>query len=325
MVTTPISEEWIEAINSNNNIFIAIPSFNESLLLETITSAYEQAAEPERVYFGICNQKSENNFEDFSLFPNVRSLNIHYPHARGLGIAMLEAMMMWSGQRFFMRVDGHTIFNKNWDSLLVNEYENLLTVADKPIISQRTDWFIFDDDGNKVFVDGHVNPIYFNDELVDVIRASKTAEFVLPIHWDNKERFVEHYLISGHFIFSDWRFIDELLSDPRISFFGEEHVYGLRACTNGFRIFGIRERILHTLGKSEDFSTTVKGEKDWRNSVSNQPSTFLHFYYSYKNTLSGYDVGYYGAKDDKTYLEYIKKIGFDYRSFYEQKGFLDGL
>lgn len=325
MVKTPLSSAWIDEINSNKDIFIAIPSFNETLLLETIESAYTQAAHPERVYFGICNQKTENSFEDFSEFPNVRSLNIHYPYARGLGLAMLEAMMMWSGQKYFMRVDGHTVFNKDWDSLLIKEYDNLLTIADKPIISQRTDWFIFDGDGNKVFFDGHVNPIYFNNELIDVIRESKLAEFATPIQWDEKERFVEHYLISGHFIFSDWRFVDELLSDPRISFFGEEHVYGLRAYTNGFRIFGIRERIIHTLGKSEDFPQTTNGVADWRNSISEKASTFLHFYYSYKNCLSGLEFGYCDAKDENSYVDYINKIGFDYRKYYSEKGFFDGL
>lgn len=75
----------------NEKIFIAIPSFQEEDLLNTIKSIYSEAEKPENVYVGICNQRLDGNFEDFSSFPNVRTANLVLPNSLGLGMAWLIA------------------------------------------------------------------------------------------------------------------------------------------------------------------------------------------------------------------------------------------
>jgi hypothetical protein len=89
----------------NEDIFIAIPSFKEEDLLNTVKSIYENAEKPDNVYVGICNQRTDGNFEDFSSFPNVRTANLTTPYAFGLGMGFLLATWLLQDEQYVMRID----------------------------------------------------------------------------------------------------------------------------------------------------------------------------------------------------------------------------
>lgn len=64
------------------------------------------------MYVGICNQRLDNNFEDFSLFPNVKTANLTLPNSLGLGMAWLIATWLMLDENYVMRIDGHMRFKK---------------------------------------------------------------------------------------------------------------------------------------------------------------------------------------------------------------------
>ena len=148
--------------------------------------------------------------------------------------------------------------------------------------------------------------------------------------------------MSGHFIFSTSDFYKEIIPDPRILFFGEEHTTGLRAWTNGFRIFSLKENVLWHLGKTEEYFEGI-GRDNWRNPINLEVgSGNLNNYRDYHNhtnpinlevgsgnvnnyrdchnhILKGLEYGPLAAKDQESYIEYLKAIGFDYRTGKEFK------
>jgi hypothetical protein len=89
----------------NENIFIAVPAFQEEDLLNTIDSIYANAAEPKKVFVGICNQRLDNKFEDFSNYPNVRVANLTTPFGFGLGMGFLLATWLLQDEYYVMRID----------------------------------------------------------------------------------------------------------------------------------------------------------------------------------------------------------------------------
>jgi hypothetical protein len=89
----------------NENIFIAIPSFQEEDLFNTIKSIYDNAENPDNIYVGICNQRTDSNFEDFSSFPNVRTANLTTPYAFGLGMGFLLSTWLLQNEKYVMRID----------------------------------------------------------------------------------------------------------------------------------------------------------------------------------------------------------------------------
>jgi hypothetical protein len=108
------------------------------------------------------------------------------------------------------------------------------------------------------------------------------------------------------------------MPDPRILFFGEEHTTGLRAWTNDFRIFSVKENVLWHLGKTKEYFESI-GADNWRNPINLDAnalrSSNLGYYGDYyNNILKGLEYGPLAAKDKESYIEYLKAIGFDYRT-----------
>lgn len=89
----------------NEKIFIAIPAFQEEDLLNTVKSLFKNAEQPDNVYIGICNQRLDNNFEDFSSFPNVRVANLQTPYGFGLGVGFLLSTWLLGEEYYVMRID----------------------------------------------------------------------------------------------------------------------------------------------------------------------------------------------------------------------------
>jgi len=127
---------------------------------------------------------------------------------------------------------------------------------------------------------------------------------------------VEAYFVGGAFMFSTSHFYKEIIPDPRINFFGEEHTTPLRAWTNGFRIFSIKENVVWHLGKTKEYFKGI-GSGDWKENLNltsltlGNMGTYAHHY---DNVLKGFEYGPLAAKDEESYIDYLKAMGFDYRT-----------
>lgn len=101
-----VAEEHLNNFIDNESIFVAIPALNEIDLVTTIKSCFEQAKNPEKVYIGLCNQKTNNEpFEDFKEYKNLKKIDIRSEERIGLGCAFLMATLLYDKQDYFMRVD----------------------------------------------------------------------------------------------------------------------------------------------------------------------------------------------------------------------------
>jgi hypothetical protein len=134
----------------------------------------------------------------------------------------------------------------------------------------------------------------------------------------NGKEYAETHFVSGHFIFGTSDFYKEIIPDPRLLFFGEEHTTGLRAWTNGFRIFSIKENVLWHLGKTKEYFRGI-GADNWRNPIISDAAEIKlgnlgNYRDYYNNILKGLEYGPLAAKDEESYIEYLRAIGFDYRT-----------
>lgn len=290
-------------------IFIQTASFNEKEIYNTVRSAFEKAEFPERIYFGLYDQRTDSLFEDLSDIENVTHVKVTCSFARGIGLARLNSMMLHQEQDYCLQIDAHTIFDKNWDSNLILDYKKLKFITDKPIISYRTKFWERDNNNNIIFynVDNH-SPLVINED--DKHFYMKTFD-TIPSYP------MEHYLSSGGFVFTELNFFKDFLPDPRVAFAGEEHLLALRACSRGYRIFVTQDPYLWHMGKNDE----DRADPNSWNAYSHFRRNFdLDFgtIISDKSTrigkiLRGEILGYYGAPDIDSYNEYIDKLGFDYR------------
>lgn len=109
------------------SIFVAIPTLEDPEYFNTLISCYEQSSGKNEIYIGsaynvLFNNKKiikevEKNIPDI---PNLQIKFINTNKSRGVGYGRLESMSFYEGQDYFLQVDSHTLFLKDWDQILID-------------------------------------------------------------------------------------------------------------------------------------------------------------------------------------------------------------
>jgi hypothetical protein len=319
----------------NENIFVGIPAYNERYILHTVEDLYAKAEFPENVYVGIFNQKSPGfKFEDFSKYKNVKAINSSYEYPLGVGYARLSAAKMFGGEKYFLQIDAHTIFCRNWDTLLTGYYSMLSTIVDKPMLSQCAAPLhakIYQDPDvyekfRSTFVPIKSQPLMVTDKLDTQPDFSRENEKrILDI-------FLEHYACMGGYIFTSSNFLNEISYPPNVIYGFDQELTALRSVTRGYRIFCTDFVPVASMGKNacdgfdeetypKDLRFVLETEnfmkqKSWKRYQ--EP----HEFYDY---FLGIKFGFWGAPDKKSYDEFVNRSGLDYRRLTNNGLKLDGI
>ena len=99
----------------NNDIFVSTCGFNERYIRETIENAYDMAADPDRVSFGIFDQKSSGvPIENYKGLKRVRVVHASADEPVGVGQARLNASLLHAGEKYLCQIDSHNLFAQDW-------------------------------------------------------------------------------------------------------------------------------------------------------------------------------------------------------------------
>lgn len=299
---------------NNKKIFIGIPALNEYYTHITVQDAFQKASNPNNVYIGILNQKTNSKpFEDFSQYKNVRCINVQYQDPLGAAMARLIASSLHNDEKYFLQIDAHTLFAKNWDSVLIKDLDLLLNYIEKPAISQSCAWHnvsVYHDQDNdyiKNFNGVDAYPLFpkSGKPITSEDRSRINEEKFLG-------KFLEHHLClgcSGLFSLSD--FIYDISYNPWIKFNPEQEFTALRACTRGYRFFSSEKSM---------FSTLRKNEIDGFNSSDHPDDRRFLFEEIDKNKMDmsdylyGKKFGFYGAPDEESYQDYLVRSGINFNT-----------
>jgi hypothetical protein len=295
-------------------IFISIASYRDPELERTIRSALENAENPQDLYFGVMLQEFERFAPDLSWVPNLTIKTIHPKMARGAGYARAQIVPMYSGQDYFLQIDSHTIFEKNWDKLCIDQYKKAQEISNN----------------NKIILSYFPPPFYVEpDKTINIIKNSKTqlpyATKQKPMltkrgEWtaervklSNKNLPEESTTILAGFVFATGELIQEVPYDPEISFFGEELCFAIRAWTRGWDIYSPCVTIVYHFYMREGYSKVWKDrnlrEISWKElEVLSKEKQ--------KRVLCGVEGGIWGAGSARTIAEYETLTGLDFKKMY---------
>eukprot|EP01084_Bolivina_argentea_P102684 183937_1 len=122
--------------NDNINeptIFVAMPSVNDPDCNASIISAFENAAIPQRIFFGVHQQTDLDSYYDCvdissincpfhplcNLLWHIRISRVTDKQAHGPTWGRYMADKHYMNETFYLITDSHTFFRKNWDNLMI--------------------------------------------------------------------------------------------------------------------------------------------------------------------------------------------------------------
>lgn len=221
----------------NKYIFVQIAAYRDPELLNTIRDCMANAAKPENLRISIAWQHSTDDgwdtLDEFKDLPNINILDINYTDAKGVCWARHLLNGQYKGEAYTLQIDSHHRFAKDWDLLYIEMLESLRTdECKKPLLSSYLPSFDPSNDPesrleapwimefDRYAPEGN---IHFKPHTID--------------NWKELDSPVPARFMSGHFIFADGIFTQEVMYDPEYYFHGEELNLSVRAYMAGYDIF----------------------------------------------------------------------------------------
>lgn len=233
----------VPKVNPAETIFVSIASYRDKDCPQTVRSLFENAAIPENITVGICQQNAES---DPDCYPeewrnNIRIMRLNYMDALGPTYARYLCSTLWSGEKYYLQIDSHSLFAKNWDTKLIEMIKYLKAHGvRKPVLSHYPRMH---SDYNTAENSGTVPMIcksFFTDDNIISFEAAKH----MSIDKTNPMRATAY--IAGGMLFAESVFLKEIPFDPNLPFLfqGEEILQSARFWTHGWDIFTPSENLI---------------------------------------------------------------------------------
>lgn len=295
-------------------IFISIASYRDPELERTIRSAIDNAANPDELYFGVVIQEFEKEMPDLSWVKNISLVQIHPKFARGAGYARSIAMDLYEDQDYYLQIDSHTLFEKNWDLLCIEQHNKAQEIAkNNKVILSHFPMPYYVETNNKISIikKSKIQLPYPTKQIPKLTKRNEwTAE---RIELSNKNMPEESTTLLAGFIFTTGNIVKEIPYDPEIVFFGEELCFALRAWTRGWDIYSPCKIILYHFYTRERYSKIWKDRNiravSWKEleSISKEKQ---------KNILCGIEQGIYGLGNIRSIEDYERITGLNFKKMY---------
>lgn len=222
----------------HKRIFVSIASFCDPMLAFTVRSAVETARHPERLAFGIVDQ-AHGCAESELPTGGWRTAYLHVaPHqSRGACWARSLAMSLHAGEDYFLQIDSHTLFDKDWDVTLIETLEAIAARSGHPKVVVSTRPFAFEIDA-----DGAVTTKRFTAATLKLVPKDPVLDLAKPVMFfttanTGKMQDLPGFQVSAAFLFTRGSFVEEIPYDPFLYFHGEEQDISVRAFTHGWDIW----------------------------------------------------------------------------------------
>lgn len=301
-------------------IFIAVSAYNEPHIKLMIDNCLENSEFPERIHFGLWLHNNDDNAPILNGYSNIKVVSVNYQSPLGCAPGRLNAIGLYEDQDYYMQLDGHMLFEKNWDTKIISSFKQIQAKHDKPIITTFSPWWSMTD--GKVNFYSNESDVVCEPMTIDIkssIKEGYPKPKIDPYQWKDEETYKEHHCISGAFIFTIPSFIVDILPDPLIMFSGEEMTTAVRAWSRGYRMFCIKNPIVWHLNKFDG----DRYEKDRLWDKRNSNKYFIHYIkkdyksvFRSKKILTGEILGYWGVENKKDLEDYTAASGIDFIEVY---------
>ena len=225
-----------------DTIFVSIASYRDNECQKTLKSLFDNAKYKHNCFVGIC-QQNNYNIDDDCLIDNewkcnVNIIRIPYFEAKGPTFARYLCSGLWNGEEYYLQIDSHYTFIKDWDEKLINMIKEIKNrnLSLKPVLSHYP--IDIKKINEKTDLIPHIHSAQYNKKGILVLSAA--------IYTNNNNDYKLSYFMSAGMFFCESKFLNEIPFDPTLDdlFEGEEILTSIKFYTNGWDIFTPRENIL---------------------------------------------------------------------------------
>lgn len=212
-----------------DEIFVQVAAYRDPELPRTITSALDQAADPDRLRFGICAQHDDVTAEDLGPWvddPRFRIDALPHQESQGCCWARHRVGRLYDGERYTLQIDAHTRFAPQWDDRLIAMLEGV--DAERPLLTTYPKSFRRDGEQDVLDLDPGIERLALAELRADLTTVQRGEPAPDP------EVVGDSHFIAAGMIFTHGRFCVEVPYDPNLYFSGEEISLAVRAFSHGY-------------------------------------------------------------------------------------------
>ncbi len=302
-------------------IFISIASYCDELLFFTINDCFSKAKHSKNLRFGVVDQNSESQkdkIEKLDFANQIKYVYVNKLETFGVSWARNIVFSLWDNETYLLQIDSHTLFEENWDELLIEQHTHLLKISKKPIITTYPYGFKFDENLNPTFKRPSGTHVLTLEPHPDALLEEDNAVLRFTAVHLKSAVAINGYHIAAGFIFTHASFIEEVPYDPYLYFHGEEQSLNIRAYTRFWEVYHPTWIPLyhHYKTKGEDYIT-----HHWHKSVEKKRSlNYAYLKNRSKERINrlfygdGMKNSIYGLGTKRTLDDFIKFSGIDYKN-----------
>lgn len=257
-------EQFLATDNTKDTIFVSVASYRDKNCPLTLQSMFSNAAHPENIFVGLCQQNMDSDIDcqindqvPEQYRSQIRSMRVPHYDAQGPTWARYLCSTLLQTEKYYMQIDSHCLFSKDWDVKLVKMIKDLKQAGvKKPLLSHYTksDEFYAGDQAQTEKSDTKVVPTIckcFFHEDVNMISFPGAED----VSFNPEELPLPNAYAAAGMMFGESEYVKEVPYDPKLPylFVGEEILHSIRLWTHGWDIFTPTENVVyHYYSRAEE-------------------------------------------------------------------------
>lgn len=320
------------------SIYVAINCLGiDTELIKTVEDCFNKAESPNEINVHIAcagNLIFFNNAKhNLKKYSNVKFSYFELKNSLGVGIGRSQAASEYNNEDYYLQIDAHSRFVKNWDTQLIKKFNNALKITNnqKTVLSAHPSKYGYRQTKTGIEEYKENNPIKYNhwwhnDFWIPHFPRWRDLE-VKDITDSNIKTMIEETgfapitKINGYFIFGDKHFALNRCLDEKILFWEEEFVQTIELIENGFTlVFPQMDKIICHLYMDQALGDY--GIRDKASLLIEQLGINLE---DYQNQITTYYLNYLNDPLNKSKIERWENYaqvnahrGIEYRSGYPE-------
>jgi hypothetical protein len=300
-------------MSRDERIFVQIASYRDVDCQWTIKDLFDTAAQPERVFVGVCwqfvpEQDQDCFVEKPSRPEQVRIAEFHARDSKGCCWARNQTQKLWRSEPYTMQVDSHMRFEPGWDDTLVAMLEQCPT--DRAVLTTYPMGFT---PPREITNRGQVTKIVAKE--FDAHRILTFGNIAIPEE-EAPARPMLGAFFGGCFLFAPSSIIEDVPYDSSLYFFGEEASMAARLWTHGYDLYAPNRAVLYHDWSRKGRPLHWDDSKEWGALTERAYARVRHLFGTERSTDPAVlrDLDAYGFGTARSLADYERFTGISFRN-----------